>query len=154
MVHPPKSRKAKSGLTRNTLRKSLFEESNIQQKENYHHQSKGNDSSGIDVENIGFFLHEGFLRIKATTKQTIAASVSNVKINNLPIPFSSEKLGTIITAPIQPADRLTNKSERTDDQIGSNLIRTNLSSETASVNDTPECPYSPPLLIHLRQRRP
>lgn len=51
-------------------------------------------------------------------KNNIAANISPVKINHLRFPFSEVKFGTIIIAPTQPADKLTNKSPIIDLKTG------------------------------------
>ncbi|TSC65989.1 MAG: hypothetical protein CEO21_287 [Microgenomates group bacterium Gr01-1014_80] len=110
--------------------KRLLEESKINKHQSYNTQKEGNQSSGINIQNIKFFFfHNSELLIKNTiSRQTIAPIKSPVNTTNFRHPFFLEKLGTIITAAIQPAARLIDKSEIISSQIfiTGNLTKLNL----------------------------
>jgi len=113
-------------LVRKNLNNSNLEDQNNQQKSN-NHQGESDDGLSVNIKNINLIFHiYNFLKINANPTETIAPKISAVKINDLFLPFSEEKLGTIITAPSQPAAKLTNKSEKIKNHEESNLINTNL----------------------------
>ncbi|MFZ5366523.1 MAG: phage integrase SAM-like domain-containing protein [Patescibacteria group bacterium] len=115
----------------------LLKESNIKQEQSDYGQTKSNSGSGVNIENINFVFgaHNNFLKTNATPKENIPSNTSVVKTNNFLLPFSLAKLGTISTTPNQPADKLTNRSDTIDSQIGSTpLIKNNLSEENSFVN--------------------
>ncbi|PIP85879.1 hypothetical protein COW83_01925, partial [Candidatus Collierbacteria bacterium CG22_combo_CG10-13_8_21_14_all_43_12] len=94
-------------------------ESNINQGSGNQNQGESNQSSNINIPNINHnFFFERFFNLKAINKLNIPANISPVKTKELNGGFNPKKLGTINAAPIQPADKLTNKSETTDDQAG------------------------------------
>ena len=83
-------------------------------------QTKGNRRPHIDIEDINISSsHNNFLKINANAKDRIANKISVVNIRSFFVPLPLEKLGTIKTAPNQPAERLTNKSEMTTNKAGS-----------------------------------
>ena len=99
-------------------RTKLLKESDIGQQQSNQRQSESNSHSGVDIKNVEFFNIFHNLNQDAINNETIANTKSPVNITNLFAPFTLEKLGTINAAPNQPADKLTNKSETTDDQAG------------------------------------
>lgn len=97
----------------------LLDESNIKKKTNNHGQRESDNGPSIGIENIESFVHSELLRKYAITNENIARKILDVNMRSFLQPFSLEKLGTITTAPNQPAARLTNKSENTESQLGS-----------------------------------
>lgn len=69
-----------------------------------------------------FHRADNFLKLKANSKKTIAKMRFTVNMKKFTRPFLREVIGTIKTAPNQPADKLTNKSEIVENQIGSILF--------------------------------
>src|SRR3989344_3991273 len=97
----------------------LFEKGNIGKKENDKRNTECNGGTSICIKYIYIFLHRSFLNIKANSKHTIANNKSVINTNHFLLPDTFEKFGTIKTIPNQPAERLTNKSERTPANTGS-----------------------------------
>lgn len=104
----------------------FFEESNIGKKSSNQYQGRSNNYPGINISNINHKLFFAFLNLKAITKNNIPKITSSVKSHTLNGSDFSEKAGTINAAPNQPADKLTNKSEIIENQIGSVFIINNL----------------------------
>ncbi|MBU2544034.1 ATP-binding protein, partial [Patescibacteria group bacterium] len=111
----------------------LFAENNQQQKT---YQQKGKDDHRIDInlENINFLFHDNLLKRKAAINDSIANITSPVNTKVFFHPLSLEKLGTIITAPSHPADKLTNKSENIENHTLSTLINDNVTDGDYLIN--------------------
>ncbi|PIS22235.1 hypothetical protein COT50_03035, partial [candidate division WWE3 bacterium CG08_land_8_20_14_0_20_41_10] len=116
------------------VKQNLFEESEVKQEQSDDRQSESDGRPDINIEDIDFIVHNNLLKTNAKPKQNIPSSVSTVKTSVFSNPLLAEKLGTIITAPNQPADKLTNNSEKIVNQRGSNFIGNNLPNNDAPVN--------------------
>jgi len=92
-----------------------------QQKSDYN-QAKSNRRIHINVQNVFIFTHKYLLIINANIKQSIARAISIVNTFHFSRPVLSEKLGTINTAPSQPADKLINKSAKIKFQTANAFI--------------------------------
>ena len=114
----------------------LFKKGNIYQNKRNYSQKEGDQGSSICLKDVNFFIFHTELLIKyAINKDTIAASISPVNTNHLLRPFSAEKLGTIIIAANHPADKFTNRSDSSPDQINNILTINNLTAICQLVND-------------------
>lgn len=108
----------------------FFAHKKLPNKRNVHKESNDKEKSisdkdfYVDFGNVflSTFTHIAFLSSYARTKENIAASmlaVNKLKLTDLGI---LEVAGTINTAPIHPAAKLTNKSEKIKSQFGSTTI--------------------------------
>lgn len=90
-------------------------------KSNYS-QGKSYCHPGINVNDIKIFLTHKILNLNANHKLSIPMIISTVNIPHLANPVSLEKLGTIKTAPNQPAAILTIKSANNEFQTNKSFI--------------------------------
>lgn len=88
----------------------FFYKSNIEQKKSDQQKGENNDGGCIDLSNI----HKSAFSSssKAVSRQSVARMISAVKRAMLNRD-NPDTIGTMITAPIQPAERLVKSPERT-----------------------------------------
>lgn len=124
-IAPPTSRFRKNNRR---SRRTLLVESNIGKQKSNNGQSKSYLNSSIDIKYVYFLFlaHVCDLNQKAVIKEMLPYNIFAVNTNHFSLPFSSEKLGMINTAPNQPAERLINKSEKTENQTRPTFIKTSL----------------------------
>ncbi|MEK7119445.1 MAG: hypothetical protein AAB889_02890, partial [Patescibacteria group bacterium] len=117
------------------LVRDLFKKNNISQQGSNDRQGKGDNDSGVNINEIDVIFHSNVFSFTAANKNSMAQMRSNVNTKILTQPLRSVKLGAIIVTPNQPADTFINKSESADTQTASNvLIENTLTKSNSSVN--------------------
>jgi len=98
----------------------------LQKKINYYKSNYSQGKSychlGININNVKLFFTHKILSLNANHKLSIPMIISTVNIPHLANPVSLEKLGTIKTAPNQPAAILIIKSANNEFQTNKSFI--------------------------------